>query len=92
MLPRNGRNESFLDPYDLWRLTVNLGVTANRLLQEKLELHVVDGMILPNLRMNPTTSACGFLDKEGVGAAFMHIARGFAGCSRWDATTKIRPK
>lgn len=54
-----------LDPYDLWRLTVNLGVTANELLQEKLELHVVDGMILPNLRMNPTTSACGFLDKEG---------------------------
>ena len=54
-----------LDPYDLWRLTVNLGVTANGLLQEKLELHVVDGMILPNLRMNPTTSACGFLDKEG---------------------------
>ena len=46
-------------------LTVNLGVTANELLQEKLELHVVDGMILPNLRMNPTTSACGFLDKEG---------------------------
>ena len=30
-----------LDPYDLWRLTVNLGMTANELLQEKLELHVV---------------------------------------------------
>ena len=62
----HGMGESIiLDPYDLWRLTVNLGVTANELLQEKLELHVVDGMILPNLRMNPTTSACGFLDKEG---------------------------
>lgn len=88
----HGMGESIiLDPYDLWRLTVNLGVTANELLQEKLELHVVDGMILPNLRMNPTTSACGFLDKEGR-CSIMHIARGFAGCSRWDATTKIRPK
>ena len=42
MLPRMGET-IILDPYDLWRLTVNLGVTANELLQEKLELHVVDG-------------------------------------------------
>lgn len=77
----HGMGESIiLDPYDLWRLTVNLGVTANELLQEKLELHVVDGMILPNLRMNPTTSACGFLDKEG--RCSIHAYRpGFAGCS-----------
>ena len=54
-----------LDPFDVWRLTTGLGVSFEALLQDKLELHVVDGMILPNLRMNPTTSACGFLDKEG---------------------------
>ena len=62
----HGMGESIiLDPYDLWRLTTNLKVTAGELLQEKLELHVVDGMILPNLRMNPVTSACGFLNAEG---------------------------
>ena len=62
----HGMGESIiLDPYDLWRLTTNLKVTASELLQEKLELHVVDGMILPNLRMNPKTSACGFLNTEG---------------------------
>ena len=66
----HGMGESIiLDPYDLWRLTVNLGVTANELLQEKLELHVVEGMILPNLRMNPTTSACGVLEKAGRGSS-----------------------
>ena len=62
----HGMGESIiLDPYDLWRLTANLKVTASELLQEKLELHVVDGMILPNLRMNPNTSACGFLNEAG---------------------------
>lgn len=62
----HGMGESIiLDPYDLWRLTTNLKVTAGELLREKLELHVVDGMILPNLRMNPATSACGFLNAEG---------------------------
>lgn len=62
----HGMGESIiLDPYDLWRLTTHLQMTANELLQDKLELHVVDGMILPNLRMNPETEACGFLNEAG---------------------------
>ena len=62
----HGLGESIiLDPYDLWRLTTHLQVTASELLQDKLELHVVDGMILPNLRMNPKTEACGFLNEAG---------------------------
>ena len=62
----HGMGESIiLDPYDLWRLTTHLQVTASELLQDKLELHVVDGMILPNLRMNPKTEACGFLNEAG---------------------------
>lgn len=62
----HGMGESIiLDPYDLWRLTTHLQVTASELLQDKLELHVVDGIILPNLRMNPKTEACGFLNEAG---------------------------
>ena len=62
----HGMGESIiLDPYDLWRLTTHLQVTASELLQDKLELHVVDGMILPNLRMNPKTEAYGFLNEAG---------------------------
>ena len=40
-----------LDPYDIYRLTAELGQTMEQLLAEKIELNVVDGMVLPNLSM-----------------------------------------
>ena len=55
-----------LDPYDVYRMTEGLSVSFERLLQEKkLELNVVDGLILPNLAMNGPQEACAFLNEEG---------------------------
>ena len=40
-----------LDPLDIYELTKNLNTTFENLLKEQIELHVADGMILPNLKM-----------------------------------------
>ena len=40
-----------LDPFDVHRLVMGTGMTFNMLLNEHLELNVVDGVILPNLKM-----------------------------------------
>ncbi len=54
-----------LDPLDVYQLCQGLGMTFEALLQEKLELHVVDGIILPNLKMDGKRDCCGFLDGNG---------------------------
>lgn len=54
-----------LDPFDCFRLTENLHCTLEALLADKLELHVVDGIVLPNLKMGGKEEKCGFLDHEG---------------------------
>lgn len=49
-----------LDPYDVFRLTKNLGVTFQQLMEKNVELHVEDGLILPNLKMvEPTSTMTG---------------------------------
>lgn len=58
-------NSIVLDPYDIYRLTAKRGETFEKLLAGKLELHVVDGLILPNLSMSGADEACGFLDENG---------------------------
>ena len=40
-----------LDPRDVFELSRNLGKRFEELLEESLELHVQDGVILPNLKM-----------------------------------------
>lgn len=61
-----GMGESIiLDPLDIFRLTINLNVTFEQLLAEQIELHVVDGVILPNLKMTGTQESCAFLDENG---------------------------
>ena len=40
-----------LDPYDIHRLSQGLGQTFEEMLDQSIELHIVDGMILPNLKM-----------------------------------------
>lgn len=56
----------WLDPYDVFQLTKNLGVKFVELLEKEAELHVEDGLILPNLRMTGTGEPhCGFLNEEG---------------------------
>lgn len=54
-----------LDPYDVYRLTTGLGETMEELLQSALELNVVDGVILPNLKMTGKEEGCAFLSHEG---------------------------
>lgn len=54
-----------LDPYDAYRLVVNLGKDFEQLLQEEVELHVEAGVVLPNLRMQEGVKSCSFLDENG---------------------------
>ncbi len=61
-------NSIVLDPYDMYRLSAGLGILPEVLLAEKLELAVVEGLILPNLRMQERgeeKEVCGFLDENG---------------------------
>ena len=56
----------WLDPYDVFRLTRNLGKTMEELLVKEVELHVEDGLILPNLKMvGEKIPQCAFLNEEG---------------------------
>lgn len=54
-----------LDPYDVFRLTTGLGKSMQQLLEKELELNVVDGVILPNLKMLGAQEKCAFLNEEG---------------------------
>ncbi len=54
-----------LDPYDIYRLTTGLSLSFEALLNDKIELNVFDGMILPHLKMGGIESACNFLNPEG---------------------------
>lgn len=53
-----------LDPWDMKQITEQCGVAFEVLLQDKIELNVVDGVILPNLRMNESNQ-CAFLNSDG---------------------------
>ncbi|MDD2981693.1 MAG: YkgJ family cysteine cluster protein [Hespellia sp.] len=58
-----GMGESIvLDPLDICRMTEGMGVSFEELLQKEIQLHVVDGVILPNLKME---DSCSFLSEEG---------------------------
>ena len=56
----------WLDPYDIYQLTKNLNKTMEELLAKEVELHVEDGLILPNLKMvGEGVPQCAFLNEEG---------------------------
>ena len=54
-----------LDPCDIWRLTTVTGKNFEQLLADTIELQVVDGVILPNLRMDGEKEQCVFLNEQG---------------------------
>lgn len=60
-----------LTPFDICELTQNLGRSFDELMEDKIELYMTDGMVLPNLKMSGETKAygskevCGFLNEEG---------------------------
>ncbi len=54
-----------LDPLDMYQLSINLNNTFEELLAGKIELNVVDGIIMPNIKMSGLSESCTFLNKEG---------------------------
>lgn len=54
-----------LDPFDIYRLVKNLKMSFENLLAGPIELNVVDGIILPNLKMSGKEEKCFFLNEEG---------------------------
>ena len=55
-----------LDPMDLWRLQRGIHKDFQTLLGAGyIELNIVDGMILPDLKMDSARDACPFLDGQG---------------------------
>lgn len=62
-----------LDPLDISRMVSGVNCTFEDLLTENLELNVVDGIILPNLKMAGEEEKCTFLN--AVGRCSIHIHR-----------------
>lgn len=57
-----------MDPYDIYLMTTGLKITFDELLggeRPKIELNMADGILLPNIKMQKDTNACGFLNDEG---------------------------
>lgn len=54
-----------LDPLDIHRISMGLKKSFDELLNEYIELNIVDGLILPNLKMAGEKEACAFLDNNG---------------------------
>lgn len=62
----HGMGESIvLDPLDVHRLCTGLNIDFSTLMNEYIELNVVDGITLPNLKMNGENEACRFLASNG---------------------------
>ena len=54
-----------LDPLDLYRLTTGLGKSFGDLLDQALTLGVVDGLVLPKLKIDGDQGRCVFLNDQG---------------------------
>ncbi len=53
-----------LDPFDIYRITSGLQCRFEELLDEKIELNIVDRIILPNIKMAEEEERCPFLNEE----------------------------
>lgn len=88
-----GMGESIvLDPYDVYRLTKHLKLGFEQLLDGKLEIGAVDGVLLPHIRM-AENDACSFLDGEGrcsVHAKRPGICRLFPLGRFWESDTSFK--
>ncbi|HHV10435.1 MAG TPA: YkgJ family cysteine cluster protein [Clostridiales bacterium] len=58
-------NSIILDPFDVHRLTTNLKLPFEALLRDHIELNLVDGVILPSLKMSGPSEGCSFLNPGG---------------------------
>lgn len=61
-----GMGESVvLDPIDIFRLSAGTGMDFRALLNGYIELHAIDGLILPSLNMSGAGESCPFLTEQG---------------------------
>ena len=58
-------NSIILDPLDFYRVLIGCNSGFEALLGERIELNLVDGVILPNLKMVGEEERCTFLNEEG---------------------------
>ena len=58
-------NSIVLDPMDVWRLCAGLKKDFSWLAGAAVSLGMVDGLILPSLKMNGKEEACFFLGEDG---------------------------
>lgn len=58
-------NSIVLDPLDVYNLTKGLNTTFEMLLQNNVSLSMIDGIVLPSLKMNASNNGCSFLDENG---------------------------
>lgn len=58
-------NTIILDPFDIYRMTTKLDLTIEELLKDRIELNLVDSIILPNLKLSGADESCSFLNEEG---------------------------
>ncbi len=58
-------NSIVLDPLDVHRLCAGSGKNFEELMEASVELNVVDGIVLPNLKMTGKNESCFYLDLEG---------------------------
>lgn len=61
----SGMESIVLDPMDVCQLCAGLGETFDGLMREHIELQVVDGVVLPQLKMSKAGETCSFLDENG---------------------------
>lgn len=54
-----------LSPLDVYNLSKGLGKNLPELLDREAKLNVVNGIVLPNLKMLDDKNCCGFLDDNG---------------------------
>ena len=54
-----------LDPYDIHLLTKGTGVPFCDMIDSTIELSVVDGLVLPNLKLGGEKEECPYLNEEG---------------------------
>ncbi|MBO5239177.1 MAG: YkgJ family cysteine cluster protein [Lachnospiraceae bacterium] len=62
---RNMGQSIVLDPYDVYQLAVGQNQSFQELLATSVELNVVEGLILPNLKMQETSKSCYYLNEQG---------------------------
>lgn len=57
-------NDIVLNPYDMYQIIHNLGMSYDNLDGVKVDLHIEEKLTLPHLKMIGENEACGFLDEN----------------------------